>query len=220
MGQEEDWRRLEYKYERPEFLKSLVNMLDGNGIEVSVCLSNESFGEETQKEKNGFFNMDEKTLMENREAYKEFILKLKNKGIIPGWSLHFNSSFKHPEMEYTWMRHFSIRDDEELYATLIHPANFADGKWESIFFNDFKGEKNIRRLKESVRVFSENGYALVHVYATLNLEPYNPKYHYNGVDYSGTLEAGDGILSIMGYFPKDFDFSIFVPKELPEGQRD
>ena len=224
MGKRE-WREFKYRYENIGFLKFLVNMLGEKGVEANVTLwPNELFGE-LEEERKKFRDMNEKNAKENIEAYRGFVKKLINKGIIAGWRLSFNNNFRQnnePKIErLSHFRNFNSFGSvfDEPYATLVHPANFMGKKWESVNLNDFLGEESIRRLKETVALFSQNGYTLVDVHAGLNPRSYTSDHYYDGVDYDGHLSARNGILSVYGTLPEDFDFSELIPKKLPEGQK-
>jgi len=224
MMQKELWREFKYKYESPGFLRFLVNILGEKGVEASVTLwPNELFGE-LEEERNRFWKMNGEIFIKNIETYKEFLSKMKSRGIIPGWYLSFDNGFRQnnePEIKrmnnYPHSSEFSTVHDEP-YATLVHPANFIGRKWEAISLNSFEGEESIRRLKDAVATFADNGYALTFVHAGLNPQSWSHEYT-GGTDYDGLLSASGGNLTISGHFPEDFDFKIFVPKSLPEGQR-
>ena len=219
------WREFKYKYENPGFLRFLVNILSGQGVQASVLLwPNEILGE-LEKERSRFRDMDEEDTLKSLEAYGEFLKKLKNLGIIPGWYLSFdNESRQNNEPEIKKLQHYRNSNRfgtvyDEPYATLVHPANFLGKKWESVSLHNFLGEESIRRLKEAVASFSENGYTLVRVNANLNPRYYTSDHYYDGVDYDGHLSAGEGTLVMYGSFPEDFDFSKLIPKKLTEEKK-
>jgi hypothetical protein len=221
-----EWRKFKYTYKNPDFLRFLVSILGDKGVEAGVSFwPNEFFGELGQ-ERSRFKKMHREEFMKNLEAYKQFLSKLKAKGIIPGWRLVFDYSFRQnnePKIEkiypYSKLENEGLTIDDEPHVTLVHPVNFINGKWEEIDLTNFLGEKSIRRLKEAVEFFSEKGYTLINVSGGLNPQPYTADHYVNGVDYDGHLFATGGIVEISGKLPEDFDFKKFVPGNLPVNQQ-
>lgn len=221
---QEEWREFKYRYENPDFLNFLVDILGEKGVQAGAYLEAKEM-EEFREEKNNLLSMNEKEFMENFEKYKSLIQTMKGKGIIPGWCLAFNYDYRQndtPEVKKLHTNRFgnefsTVHDEPHL--TLVHPENFTGGKWEGISFSNFEGEKSVRRFKESVRGFVEKGYNLIRVSANLNPQPYTSDHYNDGCDYDGHLFAAGGEMTLCGKFPEDFDFNRFVPKQLPQSQK-
>ena len=216
-------REFKYQYTAPDFLRFLVSILGEKEVEASVVLwPNELFGE-LEKEREKFKHMDEKTLVEHLEEYQQFLSKMREKGIIPGWYLSFDNAVRqHDYPQIKKMSHHNRGEwgtfSDVSNVTLVNPENFLGSKWETVSFSEFLGEKSIQILKEAIPRFVERGYSIVRVYGGLNPQPWEHEYT-GGVDYDGHLSAGGGIMTLSGNFPEDFDFRRFVPKKLPGSQK-
>lgn len=216
MGRQNEWKKFKYQYTNPEFLKFLVNMLGEEDVEASVFLRAKEM-KEFKEEGEKFRRMSNETLEKNLEIYKEFLSRVSSRGIIFEWNLVFNyehRQFNEPEIKYTG-RNFRPVVSGEPQITLTDPSNFIGEKWEGVNLSYFQGKESIRKLKKAVLNFTNNGYDLIDVYASLNPQPYTSDHYFDGVDYDGHLFATDGVLEISGKLPEDFDFSKFIPKKFP-----
>ncbi|MBI4116433.1 hypothetical protein HY449_01675 [Candidatus Pacearchaeota archaeon] len=222
MAQKEPWKEFKYKYSGgSEFLRFLVtNLLSDKGVAANVYLEVPEM-EMFWKERSEFSRMDEQTFKKNFDKYRNYLSRILNKNIIPHYSLDFNGGDREPRVKnirYIKDQHGGVIP--EAYELESNPANFSRERFQMVYFEGFNGEEQMKKLKESVGKFVEGGrYEIFKVSAGLNPRSYTSDHYYDGVDYDGRLFAGGGNLEIGGHFPEDFDFRIFVPKSLPEGQK-
>ena len=219
-------RQKEFEYHDPKFLNELLlNLTDNCIFSAHLMPDIDEFIEASKKSRPSnlsTFQVPEKLKAEldsKKINYYQwhstlmYNLSMKH-NIIPLWQLRFNGQCG-PDNEINYIGDRIDEVGEELYYFFNSPRTLALGdKFTRIVFNDCG-----KRHREAAEEYLKRGYRATYLTADLNPRSGTSDHYYSRYDCDARLRAQNGVITIDGKFPDDFDPTKIEKRKLTENTK-